>query len=95
MTALRSLGVPVVAATHGKLIGGGIAVLTCADYVVAAAEATFEHGNLVRGVCPIGGYTARLPHAVGPSRALRMYLTNETIGADQACAIRLVHEVQP
>ena len=49
--ALYKLGVPMVAAVHGKLIGGGVAACLHADYIVADSKATFEHGNLVRGVC--------------------------------------------
>ena len=91
--ALRALGVPLVCAAHGTVIGGGNAACLSCDYVVADAAATFEHGNLVRGVCPLGGYSRTLPHVAGRGRALAMYLANPTLAAADAKATGLAHEV--
>ena len=66
--AMRALGVPLVCAAHGTVIGGGIAVCLNCDYIVAEGSTTFEHGNLVRGVCPLGGYSRTLPHVAGVAR---------------------------
>ena len=79
---------------HGKLIGGGIAACLQTDYVVAAEGATFEHGNLVRGLCPLGQLSQTFVHAVGRLGALEAYLQNVTIGATLALAAGLVHEVR-
>ena len=92
-SALYNLGVPMVAAVHGKLIGGGIAACLHADYIVADSEATFEHGNLVRGVCVLGMLSQTLSKAVGQARALSIYLTNDTLVADSALRARLVDKV--
>ena len=62
--ALRALAVPLVCAVHGTVVGGGNAACLSCDYVVAEASATFEHGNLVRGVCPLGGYSRTPPDPV-------------------------------
>ena len=91
--ALYKLGVPMVAAVHGKLIGGGIAACLHADYIVADSKATFEHGNLVRGVCCLGMLSQTLPNAVGRARALSIYLTNDTLDAAAAHEARLANEV--
>ena len=63
-----------------------------ADYVVADAESTFCHGNLVRGVCPIGMFSKTLTTAAGLSRSLHIYLSNDTLDAATAKRFRLVHE---
>ena len=68
------------------------ACLSC-DYVVADSAATFEHGNLVRGVCCLGMLTETLPNAVGRARALSIYLTNDTLDAAAAHEARLANEV--
>ena len=91
--ALRALAVPLVCAAHGTVIGGGIAACLCCDYVVAEGSTTFEHGNLVRGVCPLGGLSRTLPHVAGVARALAMYLGNGTLSAAEARGSGIVHEV--
>ncbi|MDC0525426.1 KR domain-containing protein [bacterium] len=92
-TDLHDVQVPIVCAAHGKVTGGGIAACMSADCLVSHAAATFNHGNLVRGVCPLADYSRRLPYAIGLSRALRFYLTDETMSARQAHSIRLVHDI--
>ena len=89
---LRDMQLPIVCAVHGKLIGGGIAIMMSADYVVADTESTFCHGNLVRGVCPIGMFSKTLTTASGLSRSLHIYLSNDTLDAATAKRFRLVHE---
>ena len=90
---LRGLNLPFTCAVHGKLIGAALAASLNADYIVAHVDASFCHGNIVRGVCPLGMLSQTLVSAIGCSRALRMYLTNETIGSTHAMRIGLVHEV--
>jgi hypothetical protein len=48
---LRELTCPVIAAVHGHMAGGGIALCLNASSRVSDASATFEHGNLPRGTC--------------------------------------------
>ena len=62
---LRGLSLPMACAVHGKLIGGALAASLNGDYIVAERSATFEHGNMVRGVCPLGLLTQTLVGAVG------------------------------
>ena len=90
---LHALQIPIVCAVHGKLIGAALAASLNADYIVSHADATFCHGNIVRGVCPLGTLSQTLVKAVGRGRALRMYLTNETLDSTGALASGLVHEV--
>ena len=92
--AIRALGVPLVCAAHGTVIGGGIAVCLNCDYLVAEGSTTFEHGNLVRGVCPLGGLSRTLPHVAGRARALAIYLGNDTLSAAEAQTAGIVHEVR-
>ena len=90
---LHALAMPLVCAVHGAVIGGGIAACLNCDYIVAEGSATFEHGNLVRGLCPLGGLSRTLPHAAGVARALAMYLGNDTLSAAEARTAGIVHEV--
>ena len=56
---------PVMAAVHGHLAGGGIALCLNTSYRVSDVSTTFEHGNLPRGVCPIAEFSQKLIHSVG------------------------------
>jgi enoyl-CoA hydratase/carnithine racemase len=90
---LRGLPVPVVCSVQGKVVGGGNAASRNTDYIVSDMAATFEHGNLVRGVCPLGGYSQTQVQAIGRGRALTMYLSNSVLSASDALAAGVVHEV--
>ena len=90
---LRGLCVPFICAVHGKLIGAALAASLNADYMVADVDATFCHGNIVRGVCPLGMLSQTLVKAVGRSCALCMYLTNESVSSKDAMGAGLVQEV--
>ena len=92
LVKLHTLAVPLVCAVHGTVIGGGIAACLNCDYIVAEGSATFEHGNLVRGVCPLGGYSRTLPHVAGRARALAIYLSNGTLSVAEALAAGIVNE---
>ena len=94
LVTLYTLPVPLVCAAHGTVIGGGIAACLNCDYVVADSSTTFEHGNLVRGVCPLGGLSRTLPHVAGRARALAIYLSNDTLNAAEAQTAGIVHEVR-
>jgi enoyl-CoA hydratase/carnithine racemase len=90
---LRGLSLPFVCAVHGKLIGAALAACLNADYIVAHVDATFCHGNIVRGVCPLGMLSQTLVSAVGCSRALAMYMTNDTLTSSSALTSGLISEV--
>jgi enoyl-CoA hydratase/carnithine racemase len=66
---LRSLSLPIVGAVHGNLVGGGIAGCLHADHLVADRNSSFEHGNLVRGVCVLGMLSETFAVACGPRAA--------------------------
>jgi len=90
---LANLPVPVVCAAHGALVGGGVAMFLQADARLAESEASFQHGNLSRGVCPVAGFSRSLKAIVGTERALAFYLMDQPISATAAMQLGLVHEV--
>jgi 2-(1,2-epoxy-1,2-dihydrophenyl)acetyl-CoA isomerase len=92
--ALIQLRVPVITAVQGFAAGGGGLGLVCAsDIVVAARSAKFFSGAVRVGMAPDGGSSVTLSQLVGLRQALRILLTNPTIGADEAAAIGLITEV--
>ena len=86
---LRSLDRLLVCAVHGSLVGGAIAGCLHADSAVAEAGTTFEHGNLARGVCPLGMLSCTFAGALG-AHAQHVYLQAARSDAAAARALGLV-----
>ena len=84
---VRDLRVPVACALHGTMVGGAAAIFLHADLRVAESEATFQHGNLSRGVCPVAGYSRTLQVAIGASHGCMYYLTGATVLSVLACCM--------
>lgn len=91
--SLSTLLVPIACALQGAMVGGGVAMSMRADIRFADQRATFQHGNLSRGVCPVAGFSNTLPSAIGSPRALKLYLTDQTITATAAQQLGLVQAV--
>jgi 2-(1,2-epoxy-1,2-dihydrophenyl)acetyl-CoA isomerase len=93
--ALEGLDVPLVVAARGHCLGGGLALLLCADYRVAADDVVVGF-SAVRGTVGIPpALTYRLAEAVGSVRARRLALFAEYLGAEEALRIGLVDAVVP
>jgi enoyl-CoA hydratase len=86
---------PVIAAVNGYAFAAGLETALLADIRVAAENAEFgateRRWNIVAG----DGMTARLPLAVGFSRAMEMIITGRRVGAAEAERIGLASEVVP
>ena len=89
---LRTLPCPILAAAHGSVVGGGVAGFLHADYRVADCGSTFEHGNIVRGVCVLGMLSRTFDRALG-SHSQQGYLLNIQLGAAAALTAGLVHRL--
>lgn len=85
--------IPVVAAVHGTVAGGGLGLMLTADYVVAAEPATFVSKYANIGLTPDLGVSTLLPAAVGQRRALQLLLQDRTLSAGEALEWGLVAEV--
>ena len=86
---------PIVAAVNGLAFGMGCEIAIACDYRIAAATAMFGQPEIKIGVMPGGGGTQRLLHLVGRARALEMITTGDSVSAEEALRIGLVHRVVP
>ncbi len=86
---------PVIAAVAGDAWGGGCEILTACHLRVAAESARFGFRQAAMGVVTGWGGGARLFHLVGRSHALRLLLTAEAVGAEEALRIGLVDRLAP
>ena len=84
---------PVIAAINGFCLGGGMELALACDIRIASVTAKFGQPEVNLGIIPGGGGTQRLPRVVGLGAALRLILTGELIGADEALRLGLVEEV--
>lgn len=66
---------PVVAALHGTVLGGGAELALAAHYRVAEAGTRIGFPEVKLGLMPAGGATQRLPRLLGAAHALEMLLT--------------------
>jgi 2-(1,2-epoxy-1,2-dihydrophenyl)acetyl-CoA isomerase len=66
---IRELRVPVIAAVHGALAGGGLALAPACDFVLASSDATFTPAYLRIGTNPDGGTTWSVTRLLGERRA--------------------------
>lgn len=92
---LSQVAQPVIAAVNGQAWGGGCELALAAQLRIAAQSATFRFVEVGAGAIPGAGGTQRLPRLIGPSKAARMVLTGEIVGAEQAAEFGLVDAVLP
>ena len=91
----QSLGKPLVIAVQGWCLTIGLELLLAADIRVAADSTRFAQIEIKRGIYPIGGATVRLVQELGWGNAMRILLTGDEFGSEQAYRLGLVQEVAP
>ena len=94
-TSVAKIPKPVVAAVTGYALGGGCELALCADFRIAADDATLGQPEILLGVIPGAGGTQRLTRLVGASTAKDLIFTGRFVKADEALAIGLVDRVVP
>jgi enoyl-CoA hydratase len=92
---LAAFPLPVVAAIRGYCLGGGLDLALACHGRVATFDASFGHPGAALGLVTGWGGTARLPHLLGKSVALEMFLTADRIPATQALTMGLVDALVP
>jgi 3-hydroxyacyl-CoA dehydrogenase/enoyl-CoA hydratase/3-hydroxybutyryl-CoA epimerase len=90
--ALARLPCPTVAAVHGACMGGGTElILACNQRIAADDDKTkIALPEVMLGIHPGWGGTARLPRLIGAMDALPMMLTGKSLSARRALALGVV-----
>ena len=92
MSELAGLPKPMVAVVQGPAYGGGIGLIAACDVAIAVDTATFALSEVRLGLIPavIAPYVVR---AIGARQTRRLALTAETISAEAAKDLGLIHHV--
>ncbi len=90
---LEALRMPTVAVIHGFCLGGGLEVALACQSRIAIDDARFGFPEVMLGLHPGLGGTARFTHLVNPMQAMTLMLTGKTIDARKARALGLVDAV--
>jgi len=87
---VRNLRKPVIAALRGWVLGGGGEMALAADIRVAGRSVKMGFPEVTRGWVGGGGASQMLPRLVGYGQAMRLLLTGEPVGAEEAFRLGLV-----
>ena len=90
---LEGLRVPTVAVIHGFCLGGGLEVALACQMRIAIEGARFGFPEIMLGLHPGLGGTARFTELVNPLQAMTLMLTGKTIDARKAKSLGLVDAV--
>jgi isohexenylglutaconyl-CoA hydratase len=92
LNALCALPQMLLVAVEGPAMGGGLGLVCCADFVLAAPSAVFAAPEVTLGVVP--AQIAVVVHRrLGDRVARRLMLSGEKLSADQALALGLADEL--
>jgi 3-hydroxyacyl-CoA dehydrogenase/enoyl-CoA hydratase/3-hydroxybutyryl-CoA epimerase len=95
--ALARLPCPTVAAVHGACMGGGTELILACRQRIAADDDRTRIGlpEVMLGIHPGWGGTARLPRLIGAPDALPLMLTGKALSARRAAALGVVDRLAP
>lgn len=93
ITAIAACPAPVIAAVHGKCLGGGVDLIAACDLRVCSADAVFSVRETRVAIVADLGSLQRLPAIIGQAATRELALTGRDVDAARALALGLVGEV--
>jgi 3-hydroxyacyl-CoA dehydrogenase len=91
--ALENLPIPVVAAMHGTVLGGGLEIALACHYRVAAPRTRFGLPEVTLGIIPGAGGTQRMPRLIGVEKTLELIISARPVDTEQARTLGFLDEV--
>lgn len=93
--ALEAIEKPIVVAHQGPCYGAGLELSLSCDFRLASTAAKYALPELNMGMIPGSGGTSRLVRTIGAHWARWFIMAAESMGAEQARAVGLIHDVYP
>jgi 3-hydroxyacyl-CoA dehydrogenase/enoyl-CoA hydratase/3-hydroxybutyryl-CoA epimerase len=90
---LEAVKFPTLAVIHGFCLGGGLEVALACQARIAISDARFGFPEVMLGLHPGLGGTARFTELINPTQAMTLMLTGKTIDARRAKSLGLVDAV--
>jgi enoyl-CoA hydratase/carnithine racemase len=84
-------GLPLIAAMHGAVIGGGLELAVCAHVRIAEPSAFYALPEGRRGIFVGGGASVRVGRIIGYGRTVEMMLTGRRYEAEDGLRLGLSH----
>lgn len=86
-------GLPVVAAMHGAVMGGGLELATTAHVRIAEPSTIYQLPEGRRGIYVGGGASIRVARVIGPGRMTELMLTGRRLDAEEGQQMGLSHHL--
>lgn len=80
----ETLSMPVIAAMHGTVLGGGLEIALACHYRIATSRSRFGFPEVTLGIIPGAGGTQRMPRLIGADRSLDLILGARPVDAPTA-----------
>jgi 3-hydroxyacyl-CoA dehydrogenase len=90
---IEACKLPVVAAVHGTVLGGGLELALGAHYRIAAPKTKLGLPEVSLGLLPGAGGTQRLPRLVPVTRAIDMITSGKPVSAAEALELGLIDQI--
>jgi 3-hydroxyacyl-CoA dehydrogenase len=90
---LEQLPIPLVAALHGTVLGGGLEMALACHYRIAAAGTRLGLPELTLGIIPGAGGTQRMPRLIGVEKTLELLFGGRPVDAAQALQLGFIDRV--
>ena len=81
---LEQSPIPIVAALHGIVLGGGLEMALACHYRIAAPGTRLGLPELTLGIIPGAGGTQRMPRLIGVEKTLELLFSGRPVDAAQA-----------
>jgi len=89
----EQLDVPVVAAMHGTVLGGGLEFALACHYRIAAPGTRVGLPEVTLGIIPGAGGTQRMPRLIGIEKTIELVLNARPIDAASALELGVIDRV--
>ena len=93
VNAVAAIPKPTVAAVTGYALGSGLSLALAADWRVSGDNARVGCTDVLAGLVPGDGATARLPRLIGVTRAKDLVFSGRFVDAREALSIGLLDEI--